>query len=86
MYSWSTGQTINPINVAPSTSTTYSVTATNSNGCIGTASRLVTVNPIPVASISPAAASVCAGQNQILVASEGIVTRGATVKRPLRLL
>ena len=32
-YSWSTGETTNPITVAPTVTTTYTVTVTDANGC-----------------------------------------------------
>ncbi|MFZ2205562.1 MAG: PKD-like domain-containing protein [Minisyncoccia bacterium] len=48
-YLWSTGETTNPISIAPSTTTTYTVTGTT-NGCSGTAIATATVNPMPVVS------------------------------------
>jgi hypothetical protein len=47
-YQWSTGETTSSITITPSVSTTYSVTVTDANGCTGSVSQLVTVNPIPV--------------------------------------
>ncbi|HRI26878.1 MAG TPA: hypothetical protein PK715_02370, partial [Chitinophagales bacterium] len=44
-YSWSTLQTGASISVTPATTTTYSVTATAANGCTGSASVSVAVNP-----------------------------------------
>jgi hypothetical protein len=41
--SWSTGQTSALIYVTPSVTTTYTATAVNANGCMGTASRQVKV-------------------------------------------
>ncbi|MBK6821427.1 MAG: hypothetical protein IPG85_18315 [Bacteroidetes bacterium] len=44
-YSWSSGQSGVSISVTPASTTTYTVTATNINGCVGTASATVTANP-----------------------------------------
>ena len=43
-YQWNTGATGASITVSPTTTTTYTVTGTASNGCSGTASVTVTVN------------------------------------------
>ncbi len=50
-YSWSTGQTTNPITVSPTITTTYTVTVTDANGCsdIDTVVVMV-VEPIPACS------------------------------------
>lgn len=42
-YQWSNGATTPSINVTPSVSTSYSVTATDANGCFGSDTVLVTV-------------------------------------------
>jgi hypothetical protein len=44
-YYWSQSFTINPIVVSPTTTTCYSVTVTDANGCTDTASICVTVTP-----------------------------------------
>jgi hypothetical protein len=44
-YAWSNGT--NVANTTVSSAGTYTVTATDANGCTGTASRVVTVNPSP---------------------------------------
>ena len=49
-YLWSTGATTSSITV--STSGTYTVTVTHANLCSSTASQIVTVNPLPVPTIS----------------------------------
>ncbi|MDZ4071675.1 MAG: LamG-like jellyroll fold domain-containing protein [Sediminibacterium sp.] len=46
-YAWNTGATTFAIPVAPTVTTTYSVTLTNTAGCTSQASRTVTVNPTP---------------------------------------
>jgi len=51
-YVWSSGQTTNPIVVAPSANTTYSVIGTNASGCTNSSAVTVTVLPQPVASFT----------------------------------
>src|SRR4029077_1614793 len=53
-YSWTSNPSgfsstaVNP-QVCPTANTTYTVTETNSNGCINSNTVLVTVNPLPAA-------------------------------------
>jgi gliding motility-associated-like protein len=72
-YLWSTTETSASISVNPVSMTTYSVTASDASGCTGTASRQVTVNQNPVASITPSSASICMGESINLTASGGTV-------------
>jgi hypothetical protein len=44
-YLWSNGQSGTPINVSPLVTTTYTVTGTSVNGCTGTSSVIIVVNP-----------------------------------------
>jgi predicted transcriptional regulator len=69
-YVWSTGQTNTNISVSPSVNTTYTVTVTNAAGCTATASRAITVNPLPTASIS-GDLNVCINESTTLTASGG---------------
>jgi uncharacterized repeat protein (TIGR01451 family) len=69
-YVWSNGATSSVINVAPGVTTTYIVTVTNTNGCTGTASKVLTVNPNPVAAIS-GDQNICLGESTTLTASGG---------------
>ncbi|MFM8484886.1 MAG: choice-of-anchor I domain-containing protein, partial [Bacteroidota bacterium] len=46
-YLWSTGATTATISVTPAATTTYTVTVTNANNCSATATRVITVNPLP---------------------------------------
>jgi gliding motility-associated-like protein len=57
----------------PTTTTTYTVTGTSSNGCVGSATVTVLVRAIPFVTIAPPAATICAGSNASFVAS-GAVT------------
>ncbi len=71
-YSWSNGLgTGASKTVSPSANTTYTVTVTDANNCTATASRLVTVNALPNAVITPATSSICAGGSATLSASGG---------------
>ncbi len=67
-YVWSTGATTAMINVVPGVTTTYTVTGTTA-GCTAVASMTVTVNPLPVVAVTPAAPAICAGGNVNLTAS-----------------
>ncbi|MCW5906879.1 MAG: gliding motility-associated C-terminal domain-containing protein [Chitinophagales bacterium] len=64
-YVWSNSSTSANITV---TQGSYSVTATDANGCTGTASATVTENPLPSISIS-GALSYCAGASTTLTAN-----------------
>lgn len=46
-YTWSTTQTGAVLNDTPSSTTTYTVTATDINGCVGTETVTATVNSLP---------------------------------------
>lgn len=52
----------NPI-AKPSTTTTYTVTGTDANGCQNTAQATVTVNALPIVSASPRLDTLCAGDS-----------------------
>jgi gliding motility-associated-like protein len=61
-YSW-TGGITNGVSFTPTQTGTYTVTATDANGCVNNAAQVVVVNPLPVISVSsvPANATVCSG-------------------------
>jgi hypothetical protein len=78
-YSWNTGSTSNSIVVSPSLTTTYTVTVTAGNGTTASVSAVITVNTLPVASISVAETSgvtndgiICNGSSATLTASGGV--------------
>jgi hypothetical protein len=51
-YSWNTSANTATILIAPTTNTIYSVSGTDANGCVGTANKSITVNALPVLTIS----------------------------------
>lgn len=67
-YVWSTGSTASSITVT--TGDTYMVTATNSCGNVS-ASQVITVNQLPVGSISSISSQVCPNSTLILTANGG---------------
>ncbi len=67
-YLWSTNNATPSITVTPSVSSTYTVTATDANGCTGTANYSVTVNPNPLV-VSPPSPAVCSGGSIVLTMS-----------------
>ncbi len=82
-FLWSNGATTKSITVNAAGS--YSVTITNSNGCKGTSAvSTVTVNPLPLATISNSGLTTfCQGGNVILTssaASSYLWSNGATTK------
>ena len=70
-YLWSTSATTNPITVSPSTSTGYTVTAKDLNGCTNTASVIVVITTAPTPSITASANIICMGTTVTLAGSGG---------------
>ncbi len=63
-YTWQPGGLSGTtINVSPATTTTYTVTGTNANGCTNTATRLITVLNSPTVGTNVTNASICLGQS-----------------------
>lgn len=80
-YLWNTGSTSNPLSTG--SPGVYTVTVTNGAGCTGTDTVTVAVNSNPVASITPQATSICAGQSTNLTANAGynyLWSTGATTQ------
>jgi len=76
-YLWNTGATTNSIIVSPSSSTTYTVTATFATGCSTSATAQVNVNPILPTNVSVNGSLVmCTGQNAMFSA---MPTNGGTL-------
>jgi hypothetical protein len=59
-YVWNNGAT-NGVAIAPSGTTTYTVTGTDANACSNTATQTITVNANPVASLIASVSVLCAG-------------------------
>lgn len=59
-YTWNTGANTNTVLLSPSTNTVYTVTGSDAVGCTGTASTAITVNSLPVLSITGNTA-ICTG-------------------------
>ncbi|TND08827.1 MAG: hypothetical protein FD123_1681 [Bacteroidetes bacterium] len=68
-YSWSSGGSNAMEIVSPSASTTYTVTGTDSNGCMNTATVSVNVNALPNVNAVASSGTVCAGSTDTLNAS-----------------
>lgn len=64
-YEWNNGLTDNPLVV--SAAGVYTVTATDVNGCTGTASETVTESPAPVVTLSQSPNLVCVGQTLAVI-------------------
>ncbi|PBQ31631.1 hypothetical protein CNR22_07565 [Sphingobacteriaceae bacterium] len=67
-YTWSNAVS-NNLPFAASNTATYTVTGTDANGCQNTANKVITVNPLPVVSLSATSLAICAGASISLNAS-----------------
>jgi gliding motility-associated-like protein len=64
-YSWDNGVT-DGVSFTPTSTTTYTVTGTDANGCTGTDNVLVTVNPSPTFTITSTNPTTCGGNGTIV--------------------
>ena len=72
-YSWMPGSyTGTPIIVSPISTTTYTLTGTDINGCLNSATRTITVNPLPTISASATLSTICSGSSTTLLGSGGV--------------
>jgi gliding motility-associated-like protein len=70
-YQWSNGYSSQSITVTPNTTTTYTVTGTDINGCFDIAIVPIYVNPLPQITINANPSEICIGQASTLTASGG---------------
>ncbi|MBO0933878.1 Ig-like domain-containing protein [Fibrella aquatilis] len=68
-FRWSTGATSAAIVVAPTSTTAYSVTVTDANGCSATTQTTITVNP--AVSVAVGSQTICNGTTATLSATAG---------------
>ncbi len=69
-YTWSNGIQTASTTVSPTTTTSYSVTATDINGCSASDNVTVFVNPLPIADAGPDQ-SICLGQQSAILSASG---------------
>ena len=65
-YTWSTTAMTASISAAPGQTTDYTVTGTDANNCVNTATTSIAVNPIPTVTVN--APVICAGETATLTA------------------
>lgn len=70
VVNWNTGETTTTITVNPTATTAYTVYLTNGQGCNDTATKTITVNAFPIASLS-GNSTICRGSSTTLTASGG---------------
>ena len=66
-YMWDNGSTLNPLIVNPTSTMVYSVTGTNTTGCVSTQTAMITVNPTPTITIN--APFICINSSATLTAN-----------------
>lgn len=66
-YSWNTGNTTGTLTLIPLTTTIYSVTGISVNGCVNTATTLITINQRPALHVS--SDTICSNGYAILTAA-----------------
>lgn len=70
-YLWGTGETTDTIRVSPPVDSIYTLTATDTNGCVAATQDTIIINPVPSASITAVSDSICLGDSLTLTASPG---------------
>jgi len=68
-YVWTSGPSTNSFVVSPTSNTTYSVTGTSIAGCTGQTTVAIATGTVPVLTITPASATVCAKSAATFTAS-----------------
>jgi len=71
-YTWISPSSNNAsVVVSPTTTTIYTVTGTNGNGCVGNAFVTLSVTPTPTITASSSSTAICSGANVTLTANGG---------------
>jgi len=70
-YVWNDGNTDNPRTVSPTTTTLFTATGTDSNGCTSAGGTTITVNALPTVEIT-GTLTYCAGSTTTLTATAGL--------------
>ncbi len=70
-YTWQPGGGVGA-NLIVTLANTYTVTATNAQGCTGTATRVITVNSLPTVGITTSVNPVCAGSSTTLTGTGAV--------------
>lgn len=66
-YDWQPGSLVGtPVTVSPSTTTTYTVTGTDANGCVNSNVVTATINQLPTVTANISAVTVCSGDSVTL--------------------
>ncbi|MCD6017054.1 MAG: hypothetical protein K0S53_175 [Bacteroidetes bacterium] len=90
-YTWNPGALTGSVTiVSPGSTTIYTVTGTNVNGCVNTQTVNLTVNPLPTLTVAASPATICVGATATLTSSgatiytwnPGALTGSATVVSP----
>lgn len=65
-YTWSTGVNSSTLQVSPSTNTSYAVSGTDQNGCVGSTTVAITVNALPNLTITSTQPTMCLNETASL--------------------
>jgi hypothetical protein len=68
-YTWSFGSNSTSVTLSPSVTTTYTLSGTDQNGCIGSKTLHVVVNSIPILTVTGNPLNICSGSTSTLFAS-----------------
>ncbi|MDE7373762.1 MAG: hypothetical protein K2M86_00295, partial [Odoribacter sp.] len=80
-YKWTSGSTATTASIKPTTSGTYTVDVTNAQGCTATKSETITVNPLPVVTLSALPVNICkGGDNTVTLTATSTNEANAPVK------
>lgn len=67
-YTWSSG-VVNSVNFSPTITATYTMMATDANGCMNSTTQMVTVNNLPTIGASSSNTMLCTGQTAVITAT-----------------